>query len=156
MLRKHHLCGVFAAIFLAIAVTPDALGASRTGTQADFLGAVNATRAAHGLRPLRLDAGLVRAARAHTLDMLHGGYFAHGDFYARMAAFHLRGTLGENLAWGSGSYGRAQAIVQLWLASPEHRANLLRPSFHRIGFGIARGTFQGAAAATVVTADFGS
>src|SRR5207247_1033535 len=82
-------------------------------------------RASHGLRPLRLDTTLARAAQAHTLDMLRGNYFSHGDFSARMAAFHLRGTLGENLAWGSGAYGRAQAIVHLWLASPGHRANLL-------------------------------
>jgi uncharacterized protein YkwD len=44
----------------------------------------------------------------------------------------------------------------MWLTSPEHRANLLRRGFHRVGLGIAQGSFQGAAGATIVTADFGS
>jgi uncharacterized protein YkwD len=117
---------------------------------------VNATRVSHGLQPLQLDAGLERAARSHSLEMLHENVFGHGDFPGRMSAFHLRGTLGENLAWGSGPYGRAQTIVEMWLASPGHRANLLRPGFRRIGLGIASGAFQGQAGATVVTADFGS
>ena len=133
-----------------------ALGAQRTASQAGLLQAVNATRVAHGLQPLHLDAALGRAARAHTLDMLRSNDFSHGDFYGRMVAFHLRGTLGENLAWGSGSYARAQTIVRMWLQSAEHRANLLRAGFHRLGLGIASGTFQGASGATVVTADFGS
>jgi len=123
---------------------------------AGLLQAVNATRSSHGLAPLHLDPALDRAAEAHTLDMLRGGYFAHGDFYGRMVAFHLSGSLGENLAWGSGSYGRAQEIVRMWLSSAEHRANLLRPGFRRIGLGVARGTFEGAHGATIVTADFGS
>ena len=42
---------------------------------------------------------------------------------------------GENLAWGTGSRGTARGIVAAWLASPEHRANLLRPSFARVGIG---------------------
>jgi uncharacterized protein YkwD len=44
----------------------------------------------------------------------------------------------------------------MWLASPGHRANLLRPGFRRLGLGIATGSFPGQAGATVVTADFGS
>jgi uncharacterized protein YkwD len=87
--------------------------------------------------------------------MLRRDYFAHGNFPGRMAAFHVSGsTAGENLAWGSGPYGTAGAVVQAWLASPEHRANLLRASFTRIGLGVVRGTFLGTGDATVVTADF--
>jgi len=158
VLRRNHICLLVAAGFLVLSAVPSALAGPRiprVGTQVSLLQAVNAARASHGLRPLRLDTTLARAAQAHTLDMLRGNYFSHGDFSARMAAFHLRGTLGENLAWGSGAYGRAQAIVNLWLASPGHRANLLRPAFRRIGLGLANGSFQGESAATVVTADFG-
>ena len=117
---------------------------------------MNAARTSHGLQPLQLDAGLERAARSHTLEMLQGNVFGHGDFSGRMSSFHLHGMLGENLAWGSGPYSRAQAIVQMWLASPGHRANLLRPGFRRLGLGIASGSFQGQAGATVITADFGT
>ena len=118
---------------------------------------MNKARAAYGLRPLHPDATLSRAARSHSLDMLRHNYFSHGAFAARMNAFHAAGpAVGENLAWGSGSLGSAAHVVEMWLASPGHRANLLRPGFHRIGLGLASGPFQGQSAATVVTADFGS
>lgn len=104
---------------------------------------------------MRLDPTLTQAARAHTSDMLRRDYFAHGNFPGRMAAFHVAmRTAGENLAWGSGPYGRAAEVVQEWLASPEHRANLLAAGYSRIGIGLARGTFLGTGGATVVTADF--
>ena len=155
MLRKNHILLVFAAVFACFAVAPAALAAPRSGAALSLLRAMNSARAAYGLRPLHVDATLRSAARAHSLDMVRGNYFAHGDFHGRMVAFHVRGpAAGENLAWGSGPYGQAQTIVQEWLASPEHRANLLRPGFSRIGLGIVRGTFLGNADVTVVTADF--
>ena len=132
-----------------------AVPAASAATPAALLRAVNATRTAHHLRPLRLDARLQRAARAHTVEMLRGDYFSHGDFYGRMVRFHLTGSLGENLAWGSGSYARARSVVRMWLQSPPHRKNLLRPGYRRLGLGIATGSFQGTRGATVVTADFG-
>jgi uncharacterized protein YkwD len=137
------------------AAVPSAFAGHRASTQASLLHAVNAARASHHLAPLHLDASLARAARAHTTEMLRGNVFSHGDFYGRMVAFHLSGILGENLAWGSGSYGEAQSIVQEWLASPPHRANLLRPGYRRLGLGLATGSFQGTPDATIVTADFG-
>jgi uncharacterized protein YkwD len=48
----------------------------------------------------------------------------------------------------------AATVITEWLQSPEHRANLLRPSFTRIGIGAAQGSFLGNAGAIVVTADF--
>jgi uncharacterized protein YkwD len=119
------------------------------------LRAVNAARTARGLRPLHLDSTLMRAASAHSTDMLEHDYFAHGDFAGRMSAYHVLGLrMAENLAWGSGPYGKPATVVQEWLASPEHRANLLDPRFGRVGVGVVRGTFLGAANATVITADF--
>jgi uncharacterized protein YkwD len=102
-----------------------------------------------------VDATLTRAARSHSSEMLRGNYFAHGAFRNRMLSFRVRGPfVGENLAWGSGSYASPQTVVQEWLNSPAHRANLLRPSFTRIGIGAVRGTFLGNGGATVLTADF--
>src|SRR5436309_184750 len=83
--------------------------------------------------------------------LLAHDYFAHGDFAARMTAFHVRGLrMGENLAWGSGPYARATMVVREWLGSPEHRANLLDRRFVRIGVGVVRGSFQGVENAAVV------
>jgi uncharacterized protein YkwD len=138
-----------------LALVPGAVAAPARSSEAGVLAAVNAARTAHGLRPLRLDLTLRSAARSHSADMLHRNYFAHGAFAGRMAAFHVQGRqAGENLAWGSGPYGRAGTMISEWLASPEHRANLLSPAFSRIGIGLVHGTFQGTVGATVVTADF--
>ena len=140
---------------MLLTASPALAGTAGTSSVRSLLAAVNAARVSHGLRPLQLAPSLGRAARAHSTDMLQHDYFAHGDFGGRMAAFRVPGpTLGENLAWGTGLYGQAATIVQEWLASPEHRANLLRPGYARIGIGIARGSFLGSGGATVVTADF--
>lgn len=155
MIRKKHIYSVFAAA-LGVFVLAAAAGAgTRATASSSLLRAVNRTRVARGLRPLRVDATLVRAARSHSLAMLRGNFFSHGDFHGRMVAFGVRGpAAGENLAWGDGSYAAPASIVREWLASPEHRANLLRPGWTRIGIGLARGTFLGTGGATVVTADF--
>ena len=153
-----HIFAISVVIFSLFAVSTAAAARLRTAhatAATSLLRAVNRTRAAHGLRPLRIDASLVRAARSHSAEMLRGNYFAHGDFHSRMVAFRVHGPVaGENLAWGNGPYAGASKIVAEWLASPEHRANLLRAGWTRIGIGIVNGTFLGNAGAAVVTADF--
>ena len=146
---------LFAACLLAFLAAPAVLASERGSAEAGFLRAVNATRASFGLRPVQLDRTLSSAARSHSVEMLHGNYFSHGDFNGRMLAFHVRGSVvGENLAWGTGSYSGAGTIVREWLASPGHRANLLGASYRRIGIGLAHGAFQGSGGAIIVTADF--
>jgi uncharacterized protein YkwD len=116
---------------------------------------MNTARTSRGLRPLRLDPALQVAARAHSLEMLRYGYFGHGAFGRRLSSFGVRGpTVGENLAWGQGYWRRAGVIVREWLNSPEHRANLLRPGFRRVGIGSLTGRFAGLSNVLVVTADF--
>jgi uncharacterized protein YkwD len=89
------------------------------------------------------------------MDMLQRNYFSHGSVAERLRSFGVRGPrLGENLAWGVGTAGEARRIVKLWLASPGHRANLLRRGFRRIGVGAVVGPFAGYADVHVVTADF--
>ena len=149
----HILAGLLAALLLAPAALASAPRLSPV--EAGLLRSVNQTRAAHGLRPLGLDLTLLRAARAHSSDMLRRDYFAHGQFLSRMLSFHARGpVVGENLAWGAGSYAAPATVIREWLRSPEHRRNLLRPGFSRIGIGAARGGFLGEGGATVFTADF--
>jgi uncharacterized protein YkwD len=159
MTRKTQILLVFAAVSCALLTASGALAQSRSSAEINLLRAVNATRTAHGLRPVSLDARLTRAARAHSVEMLRGGYFAHGNLHGRMVAFRVRGPfVGENLAWGNGSYASPATVISEWLRSPEHRANLLRPGFARIGIGVVttsgQGTFLGTGGATVMTADF--
>jgi uncharacterized protein YkwD len=147
---------VVVAIVLAAVVASSAWAASPAPhSENALLRAINGARTSRGLRPLRLDPKLQTAARAHSLEMLRYGYFAHGAFARRLTSFGVRGpTIGENLAWGKGTYRRAGVIVREWLESPEHRANLLRPGFRRIGIGSLTGRFAGQRNALVVTADF--
>ena len=158
MFGKTHIFAVLTVTFGVFVLAPAAGAAGRTthtSAVTTLFQAVNRTRVAHGLRPLRVDTALVRAARSHSAEMLRGDYFAHGDFHGRMVTFHVRGPVaGENLAWGNGQYARAATIIREWLASPEHRANLLHAGWTRIGIGVSSGTFLGNTGASIVTADF--
>jgi uncharacterized protein YkwD len=142
-----------AAVASLVVATPAA--AKTTSPQAALLKEINRVRAAHGLRPLALDPRLGRAALAHSRSMAASGVFAHGDLRSRLRRFRVRdAVVGEYLAWGSGDFSSPTGIVEAWLRSPEHRANLLRPGFRRVGVGELIARFQGVAGASVVTADF--
>ena len=122
---------------------------------------LNRERVGHGLRPLRSNPLLALAARRHSLDMVRHGFFAHGDLVARLVhAGYFRGrrswTVGENIAWGTGSQSTPRSIVRLWMHSPGHRANILNGRFREIGIGIvAGGPVPGVGGAGTYTTDFG-
>jgi len=142
----------FAVVF---ALAPGAEAASLSHSERTLIASVNDVRAAHDLRPLQVDATLVRAAQDYSTTLIRRDVFTHGALGPRLARYGARGPVfGENLAWGKGRRATPRAIVQSWLASPGHRANLLRPGWTRIGIGSRTGTFLGRTGATVVTADF--
>jgi uncharacterized protein YkwD len=142
-------------MFFVLSVVAEPAQAQPTPAEASLLQAMNQARAQSGVGPLRIDFRLEAAARAKSRLMLRTGTFAHGNFTRRLSSYRARGPyFGENLAWGVGSSGSAAGIVQMWLASPSHRANLLRQSFQRVGLGVLVGTFHGYGGATVATANF--
>jgi uncharacterized protein YkwD len=145
-----------AALLLALLAASSAHAARiSAAAEARLLAAMNGVRGAQGLRPLRFDGRLRRAARLHSIDMVRRHYFAHGAFALRLRLCGVHdSTIGENLAWGTGWRASASSIVSEWLASPPHRAVLLRPDFRRVGVGAADGPFAGLGGARVVTADF--
>ena len=108
---------------------------------------LNRERDHYGLRKLKLNKKLSRAARRHAHDMARRNYFSHdtlggGTFVDRIrGAGYLNGAqswvVGENLAWGSHSYSRPSVIMRMWMHSAGHRANILNGSFKEIGIGIA-------------------
>jgi len=126
---------------------------------------MNATRRAYGLRPLRRDPLLRRAARQKAHDMVARHYFDHVSPTGQTLRGRVAGTgwtrgrdswrLGENLAWGAGSNSSPAALVRAWLRSPPHRRIMLSPSYRVVGVGHVPATPFGAAGATLV-ADFGS
>ena len=120
-----------------------------------MLTAMNEVRLAHHARPLHADPRLERAARAHSSKMLRTGLFFHGAFDARIRSVGVRAPrIGENLAWAVGRLTQARAVVRMWMASPEHRRNLLDPGFSIVGVGALRGTFSGRPGTLMVTTDF--
>ena len=150
---KRQVYAVFLAVFVVLVSVSAAQARGLTGSETSLLNTMNAVRQAHGLPALRVDFHLVRAARGHSADMMRHQYFAHGSVAGRAVAAGARGPLfGEDLAWATGI--TANWVVEHWLASPSHRAILLRPGFRRVGIGYAFGTFIGRGGVGVVTADF--
>ena len=153
MIIKNKVLVAFVAAFALLGPAAGAQARTLTSSEASLLQTMNSVRTSHGLAPLRLDVRLLRAARSHSADMMRRQYFAHGSVAGRVLAHGARGPVfGEDLAWGTGV--TAQWVVDQWLASPPHRAVLLRAGFRRIGVGISFGSFAGHGGAAVVTADF--
>lgn len=110
---------------------------------------VNRQRARHGRRGLRASRSLNVAAGRHSHDMVRRRYFNHDSPGGRDVADRVRAAhwatgrsarrLGENIAWGSGSYGTPRCIVSTWMHSAGHRANILDRRFREFGAGVAAG-----------------
>ena len=103
---------------------------------------VNIERAKEGLSPLSFSDELSKVARAKSQDMAAKNYFNHvsptyGDPFAMMKSFGISyRTAGENIAKG---YYSAESVVNGWMNSSGHRANILNGSFNKIGVGYAVG-----------------
>jgi uncharacterized protein YkwD len=109
----------------------------------------NEVRQRNGLAPLTWENSLRDVARGHSADMLARNYFSHEspegstpDQRIRAGCrLNITGT-GENIWMSNGRQNMdtrqlARIIVDNWMASPGHRANLLRPQFTDIGVGVA-------------------
>ncbi|MDY7085728.1 MAG: CAP domain-containing protein [Actinomycetota bacterium] len=98
----------------------------------------NRQRWAHGCRRLTVDRELTVASVRQSLYMARTGVFSHvwrdGTTFVRRS--HLAGyeqPSGENIAWG---YRTAREVVEAWMASPRHRANMLNCGAKSIGAGV--------------------
>jgi uncharacterized protein YkwD len=155
--RRSCMTGAAASIAVALVLSAPAHARERqlSATELQFMRAVNDVRAEHRLPPVRLDQTLVRAARHHSSDMVARQYFAHGNFAGRLARFGASGpVVGENLGWSVDDEASIGRVIAKWLASPSHRAIMLRRGFRLIGVGVRRGAFMGRGRCVVVTTDF--
>ena len=108
-----------------------------------IVGCTNRARTARGLPALRRSSVLRHAAKYHAHNMLRYNFFRHDDVFGqspadRVARFGRRGVfrwVGENIAVG---YWSARDVCHAWMASHEHRANILSRHFTMIGVGYAR------------------
>lgn len=128
-LRPHRMATFAAALALLAGVvlwsTPS--GAAGTG---EWLSMVNDLRTSRGLAPLQLDAELSSLAQRWSEKMAADGAISHDPNLASGVSANWS-KLGENVGTGSDR----QAIMQAFINSPPHLANLLDPQFTRIGIG---------------------
>ncbi|OHA05730.1 MAG: hypothetical protein A2934_02615 [Candidatus Sungbacteria bacterium RIFCSPLOWO2_01_FULL_47_10] len=107
----------------------------------------NSARREHGLAPLRTNEKLKAAAEVKVYDMFASGYFAHsspsgakvGDLVEQKSYGYI--VVGENLAMGN--FENDEELVDGWMASPGHRANILNPRFQEIGAAVREGMYEG-------------
>lgn len=113
-----------------------------------------------GIPPLKRNADLDYAARYHSKDMMDENYFDHDSYdggtevcqwYTRVGNFYTGySSLGENIDAG---YSTPQAVLDAWMKSPGHRANILNSNYREIGVGY---TYGGGKYYRYWTQDFGT
>lgn len=126
---------------------------------ADVLSELNLRRVDAGLSPLQYDDSLGRAAADRAADLFARRYFEHvaPDGTQPFVWVDLRGyryaVVGENLAVGQRS---AKQVVDEWMASPGHRANILEADYRDAGLAIVPGSPVGRTRGFTFVALFGA
>ena len=122
---------------------------------------INRERDQRGIRSLHRNGRLDAAARNHSSRMVQKGCFSHKCAGERALKGRLqsvgyiggglsRWSYGENIAYGQGTSGTPRKVVDAWMRSSGHRANVLSRTFRDLGVGYARRGDRG-----YYTADFG-
>lgn len=146
---KRALIVIFGCILLGIAYnlgkyTSDNSGQStdsETISQWELFKSTNAERAKAGVKSLSYSPYLEGSAYAKCEDMVKNNYWAHNDknglkpwrFIDEQGVPYSKAA--ENLAYG---FRTSQDVIDHWMASEEHRANLLDPQLKEVGFGICK------------------
>ena len=116
-------------------------------TEQGVLQWTNIQRTRNGLAPLTGNIQLNGAASSKLQDMFSRQYFAHVSPSGEGAGDLVKDTgyeflaIGENLALGN--YQDDQTLVQAWMDSPGHRANILNIRYQEIGVAVGKAIFEG-------------
>lgn len=114
------------------------VSSSVSNYESQVVALVNQIRSEYNLNPLTLNWQLSRVARYKSQDMAENNYFSHtsptyGTPFQMMKQFGITyRSAGENIAQG---YSTPQSVVNAWMSSAGHRANILNASFTQIGVG---------------------
>jgi uncharacterized protein YkwD len=129
---------------------------------------INKQRAAHGLASVHTKPSLRQAATQFSQEMVAENFFSHispsgsAPVDRLTAVGYIRPghgfSIGENIAAASGAEATPDAIVAMWMASPEHRANILGAAYRDTGIGVvaALPASVGTGPGATYTQDFGS
>ncbi|MEU7137945.1 CAP domain-containing protein [Nocardia sp. NPDC046473] len=141
MLSFSTAVGISAFALCTVAGAPAALAAPQSQSVADeVVSLTNNERAKAGCAPLKAESHLTQAAQGHSEDMAAGGFMDHnsskGDPGDRISAagYHAQ-TWAENIAAGQRS---ASEVLNSWMNSAGHRANILNCGLKDIGVGYAK------------------
>ncbi|KYC37433.1 hypothetical protein WA1_48435 [Scytonema hofmannii PCC 7110] len=117
---------------------PEPLSAGNNSFIQSILDLTNTERQKAGVQPLKLSDKLNNSAQTHAQNMAIKDFFSHTDSNgssvgdrAKAVGFQYS-TIGENIAAGQST---PQAVVQGWMNSAGHRANIMNPMFKEIGIG---------------------
>ena len=168
------VCLIVALLSLAVPATASAECAGTdlrptsetlTEVRSSVLCLLNKERSSRGMGKLRGNTKLRRAAERHSRNMAENNFFAHvspgGSTPVERvkAAGYLSGasswSVGENIAWGEQNLSTPGEIVESWMKSPAHKANILNRSFRHVGIGVAVGAPTGGAGGATYTTAFG-
>lgn len=145
--------GMQLAFNIAISGHPGILGYA-TNIDAGSLNSLsNAQRTANGLPALAYNQTLANSAYQKAIDMVNNNYWAHvspsgiSPWYWFGAAGYSYSSAGENLAK---DFNTSSGVVNAWMASPTHRANVLGNNFTEVGYAVVNGTLQGQQTTLVV------
>jgi hypothetical protein len=129
------------------------LGDESDITASHLLVETNAEREKNSLNALRLNDELTAAARDKAENMLSVGYWSHDAPDGTTPWHWIEGVgysyanAGENLARG---FNTTDGIIEAWMESPTHRANVLDKNYTEVGFAAVNGTMEGKKTTLVV------
>ncbi len=160
LLRKGALTFLLAVALLSEGALVFNLMAQQSGSnflaaviQSEILSLTNTERVDNNVSPLTENKLLDQSAQAKADDMAARGYFAHNSpdgkdpwSWIDAAGYNYQ-YAGENLAV---RFVDSKDVVDAWMASPTHRANIVKPVYTEVGVGIAQGIYKGQEATFVV------
>jgi uncharacterized protein YkwD len=146
LLRRLVLAALIAPAAAGVSMTASPAEAAPVSTpdqaqtaQAEIARLTNLQRTARGCSAVTVNAQLTAAAVAHSTWMVQTGTFSHtgragSSFATRVRAAGYARPSSENIAWG---YRTAAELVNAWMKSPGHRANILNCKSTTVGVGVA-------------------
>ena len=143
--RAAVLAAVLATPCTNTELTPEA--ANLDAVRAAVMCLINHVRAQHGEEPLAANPQLEHAAQEHSAELVEQDYFAHVSPGGETPVDRIRlagyipgpsfgYVIGENLAWGTLGLSTPAAIVNAWVNSPGHLANILEGQYQDTGIGV--------------------
>jgi uncharacterized protein YkwD len=125
---------VFGALLVTFVAAGPTVPAHAAGLRGRMLHLVNRTRANHDLHRLRLNRSLSHQAHHHSARMAARGTIFHTPGLERRVRRFGATSWGENVA----KAGTLRRVRRMWMASPDHRYNMLYRAYDHAGVGVVR------------------